>query len=195
MTKGFSNGFSERNVEKAINERWFGANYSDRIWQNKDKLINGIETTFLQGIARGQNPRKIASELNKTMQTRFYNCKTLCRTETIHILNEATMDSYKDHGIERYQFVCGPDERTCSYCGSRDGEVFTIKEKMEGFNYPVLHPNCRCTTIPYFEPDEIDDMFDESTRIAKDEDGEYYDVPSSMTYDEWREMLMPVKKN
>ena len=192
---GFSNGLSERNLEKSLNERWLGANYSDRIWQNKDKLINGIETTFLQGVARGQNPRKIASELNKTMQTGFYNCERLCRTETIHILNEATMDSYKDHGIEKYQFVCGLDERTCPYCGSLDGEVFTIKEKMEGVNYPVLHPNCRCTTIPYFEPDEIDNMFEESTRITKDEDGELYYVPESMTYDEWREMLNASEEN
>ena len=192
---GFSNGLSERNLEKSLNERWLGANYSDRIWQNKDKLINGIETTFLQGLARGQNPRKIAGELSRTMQTSFYNCERLARTETIHILNEANYDSYRDHNIESYQFVCGLDERTCPYCGSLDGEVFTIKEKMEGFNYPVLHPNCRCTTIPYFEPDEIDDMFDESTRIAKDEDGEYYDVPSSMTYDEWREMLNVSEEN
>ena len=186
---GFSNGFSERNVEKAINERWLGANYSDRIWQNKDKLINGIETTFLQGVARGQNPKKIASELNKTMQTGFYNCERLCRTETIHILNEATMNSYKDHGIERYQFVCGLDERTCPICGSLDGEIFDLKDKMEGANYPVLHPNCRCTTIPYFEPDEIDKMFEESTRVAKNEDGELYYVPESMTYDEWKEIV------
>lgn len=190
---GFSNGFSERNVEKAINERWLGANYSDRIWQNKDKLINGIETTFLQGIARGQNPRKIASELNKTMQTGFYNCERLCRTETIHILNEATYDSYKDHNIHRFQFVCGSDERTCSICGSLDDEVFDLKDKMEGANYPVLHPNCRCTTVPYFEPDEIDEMFEESTRVAKDEDGELYYVPESMTYDEWRKTFVEEK--
>ena len=51
-----------------------------------------------------------------------------------------------------------------------------------------MHPNCRCTTIPYFEKDEIDLMFEESTRIAYDENRNIYEVPSSMTYEEWNKL-------
>ena len=57
---------------------------------------------------------------------------------------------------------------------------------MTGVNYPPLHPQCRCTTIAYFEPDEIDEMFEESERIAKEDGvGEWYEVPASMSYTQW----------
>ena len=41
MAKGFSTGFSpysKQDVDKLLNERWLGENYSDRIWKNKSKL-------------------------------------------------------------------------------------------------------------------------------------------------------------
>lgn len=182
---GFGNTFSDNQFEKIVNERWLGENYSDRVWENKAYLENELETTFLQGVARGQNPRKIAEEMQKNMGGAYYRCERLARTEMIHTFNESTMQSYKDYGVEQYQFVCGLDERTCPECGELDGQVFKISEKIEGVNYPVIHPNCRCTTIPYFEPDEIDAMFEESTRVAYDESHNMYEVPASMTYTEW----------
>lgn len=178
---GFGNTFSDNQFEKIVNERWLGANYSDRVWENKSLLEEQLEKTFLQGVVRGQNPRKIAEEMQDDMGGGYYRCERLARTEMIHTWNESTMESYKDYGVKQYQFVCGLDERTCPECGSLDGEVFEIKDKIEGVNYPVIHPNCRCTTIPFFAPDEIDKMFDESVRIAENE---FY-VPASMTYEEW----------
>lgn len=45
----------------------------------------------------------------------------------------------------------------------------------------------RCTTIPHFEKNEIDELFGEDTSIAYDENHKRYDVPASMTYREWKE--------
>lgn len=182
---GFGNTFSDNQFNKIVNERWLGENYSDRVWENKEYLENELEKTFLQGVVRGQNPRKIADEMQKNMGGAYYRCERLARTEMIHSWNESTLASYRDYGVERYQFVCGLDERTCPECGELDGQVFEIKDKIEGVNYPVIHPNCRCTTIPYFEPDEIDAMYEESTRVAYTENHQIYDVPASMTYTEW----------
>ena len=42
-----------------------------------------------------------------------------------------------------------------------------------------LHPNDRCTTVPYYEDDEDD------TRFARDENGKRIEVPANMTYEEW----------
>lgn len=186
--RGFANTFSDNQFEKIVNERWLGENYSDRVWENKEYLENELEKTFLQGVVRGQNPRKIAEEMQKNMGGAYYRCERLARTEMIHTWNESTLASYRDYGVERYQFVCGLDERTCPECGALDGEVFKVTEKVEGVNYPVIHPNCRCTTIPYFEPDDIDKMFDESTRVAYTENHDIYEVPASMTYSEWLKM-------
>jgi SPP1 gp7 family putative phage head morphogenesis protein len=166
---GFANTFSDTQFEKIVNERWLGKNYSDRVWKNKELLEKELEKTFLQGVVRGQNPRTVARGMYPTLKdavqddfkNAYYACERLARTEMIHTLNESTMQSYKDYGVEKYQFVCGLNERTCPECENLDGKVFAISEKMEGVNYPVIHPFCGCTTIPYFERDEIDEMFEE----------------------------------
>ena len=189
---GFSAGFEGLNYKKlnsAIHQQWLGMNFSDRIWNNKGKLLGQINTTFLQGVAQGQNPRKIAETMSKNMGTAYYNCERLCRTESAHIMGEATLQGYKDRGTEKYKFEATLDDRTSDICQSLDGQVFELKEAQEGVNYPPMHPNCRSTTIPYFEPDDIDKMFDEAQRVARNEDGELYYVPESMTYKQWEQSI------
>lgn len=188
---GFSTGFEGLNYKQlnsAIHQRWLGMNFSDRIWNNKGKLLDQINTTFLQGVAQGHNPRKIAESMAKNMGTSYYNCERLARTECAHIAGEATLQGYKDRGTEKYKYDATLDDRTSDICQSLDGEVFDVKEAQAGVNYPPMHPNCRSTTIPYFEPDDIDKMFDEAQRVARNDDGELYYVPASMDYKQWQEM-------
>ncbi|MGL5379560.1 hypothetical protein [Clostridium sp.] len=42
-----------------------------------------------------------------------------------------------------------------------------------------LHPNCRSSTLPYFDDDEI------TTRFARDMNGKPIEVDSNMTYEMW----------
>lgn len=192
-TLGFSVGFDSPDDEllsKAIKTKWLGENYEDRIWKDKGKLLEALDTILLQGIAQGQNPRKIAQEMVNKYGSNYKNCERLARTEFVHLQNQATFQSYKNHNIKRYQYLADLSERTCEKCGKLDGRDYALSEKIEGINYPVMHPNCRCTTIPYFEKDEIDLMFEESTRIAYDEDRNIYEVPSSMTYEEWKNKFL-----
>lgn len=142
---GFTEGYSaptEETLTKAVSEKWLDSNYSDRIWVDKGKLLTAIENELLSGIAQGHNPRKIADAMADRYNLDYRNCERLARTETIHVMNSATYDSYKEHGVEKYQFVCGLDERTCPECGALDGQVFDLKYAEEGINYPVMHPNC-----------------------------------------------------
>ena len=191
--RGFSVGYdqiSDKKIEYLVNERWLGENYSDRIWKDKNKLLQNIENTFLQGVARGQNPSVMAKEIAKNYKTSFYNAERLCITESAHITESATMESYKEHGVDEIQFVATLDERTCPICGELDNSHFPRKEAIEAVNYPPMHPNCRCTTVAYFEPDEIDKMFEESKRIAREDGvGGWYEVPSTMSYKEWLQTM------
>lgn len=142
---GFSEGYSAPDgdaLTKAVSEKWLGSNYSDRIWQDKGKLLTAIENELLSGIAQGHNPRKIAAAMSDRYGMDYRSCERLARTETIHTLNRAAYDSYREHGVERYRFVCGLDERTCPTCGALDGTVHDMKYAEEGVNFPVMHPNC-----------------------------------------------------
>ena len=189
---GFSAGYDSlpsQKINQLVNERWLGENYSDRIWKDKGKLIDDINNIFLQGIARGQNPSVMAKEISKKYGTSFYNAERLCITESAHITESATMETYRQHGVDEIEFVATLDEHTCPICGELDGKHYPRKEAVTGGNYPPVHPNCRCTTVAYFEPDEIDKMF-EDYRIARENgSGEWYEVPADMTYQQWKDTI------
>lgn len=200
---GFSTGFEALNyksLNSAVHQRWLGKNFSDRIWKNKGKLLEQINTTFLQGVAQGFNPKKITgimypelkNSISKDFKNAYYACERLVRTECAHIMGEATLQGYNERGTKQYKFDATLDDRTSDICQSLDGEIFDVKDAEEGINYPPMHPNCRSSTIPYFEPDDIDKMFEEAQRVARDENGKLYFVPANMTYKQWEQTVTHV---
>ncbi|MNW48263.1 Phage Mu protein F like protein [compost metagenome] len=111
------------------------------------------------------------------------NAARLVRTESAHMVGEATFKGYEQSGVvKQYQFLATLDTRTSTICQSMDNRVFPLSEKQVGVNYPPLHANCRSTTVAYFDDDD-----DIGERVARGEDGKYYYVPESMNYKEWYE--------
>lgn len=150
MTIGLST-LDKKTIEKAINTKWLDANYSSRIGYNKDKLITQLQTTFVKGIALGHNPKKIARDISKNLNTSYNNAVRLARTEANYISNQSTLDSYIETGITKYQYYTNLDDKTSQECTELDGQIYDVKLAEVGINYPPMHPNCRSTTIPYFE--------------------------------------------
>jgi len=186
---GFSTSFVRPNT-KAV-ENYLGrniniANYSigeNGIWQKINQLTNLLNTRIPQGLILGQNPKKVAEIANKTMGTDYNNAVRLVRTEYNYTFNQATKDGYEECGVEQYQVVVALDERTCQTCGDWDLIVQEYDDIIVGTNYPPFHPNCRCTTIPYFDPEEYGKR---KNRIARDENGKNYMVPADLTFNEWK---------
>lgn len=190
--RGFSTGFARLNhdqLNSAVHQKWLGSNFSDRIWKDKGSLLDSLNTTFLQGVARGQNPRKIAEQMAERLGANYSACERLVRTEAAHVANMSTMKGYKDSGITSYKILATLDSRTSEICRDYDGKVFELKDMEVGVNAPPFHPNCRTTTIAHFAPDEIDAMFEEAQRVARDEGGRLYYVPASTTYRQWEGMM------
>lgn len=185
----FSSSFNELNVkaiEKAISTPYMTENYSQVLWKNKTSLENILNQQIPQGIILGQNPNKVASIASKKLDTNYKSTVRLVRTEYNLILNDATAQGYLECGIDKYELLATLDGRTSYICQEMDGKVFEISKKEVGINYPPFHPNCRTTTIPYFELDEFDESIQ---RIAKDNKGNRYYVPGSLTYKEWHDGL------
>lgn len=184
---GFGTSFTQLNkkaIEKAIKTNYMTENYNDVLWKNKQSLLNILNQQIPQGIILGYNPKKVAMIAEKRLKTNYNSTVRLIRTEYNLILNDATYQGYKECSIEKYQILATLDNRTSEICQEMDGKIFDFNKKEVGINYPPFHPNCRTTTIPYFEPDEFSQL---ETRIAKDEDGKYYQVPANLTYKQWKE--------
>ena len=198
QTMGVSSEFAVLNsdaIERAVNKKWLGDNYSSRLWTHKDVLLEQLNTTFLRGVAIGQNPRVIAREMRKSIDLKFDkspqgNLERLARTEFIHMANQATMDGYNEHGVKQYKWLAALDEKTCPICGELDGQIFNRDDGQAGLNVPPAHPNCRCTTTAYIPPDEIDESFEEAQRAARDPiTGKMVYVPADMPYKQWRDAM------
>ena len=105
-----------------------------------------------------------------------------------HIANESQKLAYKETPeiLQQYKILATLDNRTSEICQEQDGKVYKMSEWIEGVTAPPFHPNCRTTTIPYF-----DDMsIDEYGRIATDySTGQAYYVPSNLSYTEWKNSL------
>ena len=180
-----------RRIMQAISKPWRydGKTFSDSIWENKEKLKYSLERTLTQGIIRGSAPRKIAEAIAKETGRELYAAKRLVLTESAKMAEKASEEGYKELGVKEIEIVVALDERTCEVCGEMDGKHFPL-DKAEGLT-PPFHPNCRCTTVPYFN----DEFTQGEERAAKDEDGKTYYVPAGMKYGEWKEKYVDGKKN
>jgi len=177
-----------RLIDKIINENWSGENYSKRIWSNTNKLAGNLRQVLTEAAMTGESIQKTSRKLSEAFATTNYNSRRLIRTETTYACNQAEMLSYKELDIDRYEFVATLDTRTSPICQKQDGKIYEVKDAKAGVNLPAMHPNCRSTTIPYFE----DGM--PTVRAARDENGKRIKVPASMKYDEWYKKYVEPKE-
>lgn len=180
---GFGASFAkldEEAVKKVLYTDWVGANFSKRIWSDRDKLVREIETNLSQAFIRGDSLDKVTKTVQERMNVSKSNAARLVSTESANVAGEATMAGYKESGVvQQYQFLATLDMRTSSVCQSMDNLIFKLSEKQTGVNYPPLHPRCRSTTVAYFGDE------DPSERIARGANGDSYFVPENMSYKDW----------
>ena len=174
---------NDKLVNTVIKKPWApdGKNFSDRIWEDKDKLINTLHTEMTQAFIRGDSLEKLADKIAEKMKVSKANASRLVYTESAAYSSRARLKSYQDLGIEKYEIVATLDNRTSDICQDMDGKVFDLKDYEVGVTANPFHVRCRTTTAPYF-----DDM--EGERAARNETtGETEYVPADMKYSEWKE--------
>ena len=172
------NSIDTRTLNKVINKPWTadGEAFSSRIWKNKDKLVNTLHTEITQSCITGRPVEEVSKKMAAELGTSQSNAARLVRTESAHFASQADLEAYNSAGIEKFQFLATLDDRTSDYCQDMDGQIMDLSEFEEGVTAPPLHPNCRSTTIPYFD----DEFTDGDVRAARN------DVPADMTYAEWK---------
>lgn len=162
-------------IQKTLDYPWSGAMFSDRLWQDKERLGRNLRVGLTQSMILGEGIPQITDRINKGIDTVRYNAERVARTETKRVTYCAHDDVYKDTGVEELRYRCanGGDSRTCQYCRADNGKVFKRGEE------PTLprHPNCRCVYIPVvsdtFEDNELNDL----TRSVR----------GAENYEKWRE--------
>ena len=185
IQKGFNvgydlQGYNERQLEKVLNGTWGadGSNFSNRIWKHKAELLNTLNNEITLNIIKGKSPDDAIKNIAKQFNVSKNKAGRLVMTESAYISSLAQKDCYKELDVERYEIVATLDSHTSHICQDLDGEVFKMSEYESGVTAPPFHPYCRSCTCPYFDDDY-------GERIARDENGEKYFVPSNMKYHDW----------
>jgi SPP1 gp7 family putative phage head morphogenesis protein len=190
VQKGFGVGFdvsalNNKQVQTLLNKPWSvdGVNFSQKIWNNKVKLINTLDQEMSKMILTGSSPQQTIQNIRKAMDTSLFNAKRLVLTEQAYFTTIGQKDAFDELDVEEFEVVATLDSRTSEICQSMDGQHFPVKDMQAGVNAPPFHPLCRSTTCPYFD----DEFSLEDKRVAKDEEtGEWYEIPANMTYPEWK---------
>lgn len=75
----------DKQISKVINKPWAvdGKNFSERIWGNRQKLVNELNNTLTQNIILGKDPQKAIDEIARKMNTSKTNAGRLVMTEEV----------------------------------------------------------------------------------------------------------------
>lgn len=174
-------------LETILNKKWSGQNYSERVWNNTQKVADAIKEELMIGALTGKTEKEMTDSINEQFLSGRNNARRLVRTESSYIHNEAHFQAYKDYGIEEYRFVATLDLRTSQICRERDGSVYRVNDKKIGVNAPPMHPWCRSTTIMNLDDETMHNL----ERFARDPvTGERMKVPADETYKEWHKRMV-----
>ena len=179
----------DKQISKVINKPWAvdGKNFSERIWGNRQKLVNELNNTLTQNIILGKDPQKAIDEIARKMNTSKTNAGRLVMTEEAFFSSAAQKDCFTELDVEQFEIVATLDSHTSDICRGLDGKHFPMSEWKVGVTAPPFHVHCRSTTVPYFD-DEFDAV---GERAARDEEtGKTYFVPGNMTYKEWEKSFV-----
>ena len=191
VQKGFGIGWEigqidERKLEKIISKPWAadGKNFSDRIWQQRSQLVNELHTQLTRTCILGKAPDDAIKAISKKFDVTKSQAGRLVQTEQAYFHSVAQKEAFEELDVEEFEIVATLDSHTSDICQDMDGKHFPMKDYEPGVTAPPFHVWCRSVTVPYFEDNYTGE------RAARDEDGNTYYVPDSMTYKDWKNSLV-----
>lgn len=175
--------FNEQELKDIVYQPWKGGNFSKRIWNNYTKVMPEVLTDVMfRSTALGYSYNR----LERMLRDRFQgvvksNIHRLVVTEMGHAAEQATAKFYKDSDIDQYQYLATLETHTCEVCAHLDGRIFYVKDEKDGVNYPLIHPYCRCSTVPYMKG-----LPDIETRWYRDPITGKSKWTRNMSFNEWK---------
>ena len=113
------------------------------------ELQDRIRLELAQGVSLGENPKKVAKRLHKTLDGAMSmgqaRSVVISRTVMAAAYDQATLGTYREAAnlglVIAWEWVTAEDDRVCSVCSELNGTLHR-------FDTPTYkHPSCRCTMI------------------------------------------------
>lgn len=176
---------SDKMIERLLGSKWYGENYSERIWGNLQETARVLKEKLFVSFVTGKTEFEVSQEISERMGTSYMQSRRLIRTESAMLSGAMDTEAMKDAEVEKYIFLATLDLRTSDVCRKLDGKIGIVsKAKTGDMENPLnpMHPWCRSTTMPIINEKYISRM----KRKFKDPNTlKRMDVPLDMTYEQW----------
>jgi len=119
-----------------------------------DTTRDKLRKTLSEGVANGESIPSLASRVSAVYdEAKGSRAKKIARTETIAASNQGALQAYDQSGVvEKKEWYCAIDERTCEICSAMHKEVVDLHKNFSGgVDAPPAHPNCRCVILAVIE--------------------------------------------
>lgn len=142
------NMLKKKFIDSAINAKYKGEFFSDRIWANKASMIDHLQNSLIDAHNGKMTIDKIGREIRDRFNVTAYESSRLVRTENARVQEKAIYDIAKDSGVSEQMFSSTLDGKTSEFCQEHDGKVYGVDSDKPDI---PSHPNCRSTwiNIPY----------------------------------------------
>lgn len=128
-----------------ITEAWlrdFLASYDPVTKYVYDHEVDRREARFAESVIASINRAK---EIEAGMRS----WSRMVNQYAIGVTDASALKAYADGGVERVIWITEDDEKRCSECKKREGNIYDIAKVP-----PKPHPGCRCKLYPYFGADD-----------------------------------------
>ena len=130
-------------INQAVNKKFKGESFSDRIWKNKGLLIDRLQGSLEDAMKGKTTIDKVARNIKKTFNTTAYESRRLVQTEAGRMAVDAQEAIARSSGVEEVTWNATLDNLTADYDASLDDIVWGINENHPKPIYDT-HPLCRC---------------------------------------------------
>ncbi|MGL4572819.1 MAG: minor capsid protein [Clostridium sp.] len=135
---------SDFDLDRILNEKIKGENYSDRIWNNKNEVAQKVKVKIKKFLNGEISCNKIEKEIRERYKVNKSISSRLIRNEITRVQTESNEQFFKDNDGEYLLYSATLDLHTCDKCKSYDGKVYRVDEERPQL---PLHVNDRCMYI------------------------------------------------
>ena len=96
---------SARTIERVLNSRWSGENYSKRIWENTQSLGEELKEELLLNLITGRTELEASKCIADRFGKGYVYARRLIRTESNYVTTTLNLESYAACDVKEYQFL------------------------------------------------------------------------------------------
>lgn len=133
---------SKSAINKLVDGKIKGIDWSDRIWANQDALKNDVNRIMKQALLTHTNPVSQTKLIRDRYNVTEKQARRLLRTESARVMAQQGIDNAKDLGYTKVMWVT--NTAACRICMPHDGKTYALNEA-DGMI--PQHPNCLCSWV------------------------------------------------